>query len=202
MKDNYLNISLFPISLSILPFEKISLHIFEDRYKKLILDCLEKNKNFGIVYTKNKEMSKIGTVVEIADIHKKYDDGRYDLSVSGLERFKIIHSQKENNIWKAEIKILEESYEAVDPKYFNLVLDKYLKLILSNKLNNDIIKYMDKKISFDFTKDVILPNSLKQDFLELENEFKRINFIDIFLDSIIDKKFPNNQIDYNNELYN
>ena len=147
-------------------------------------------------------MSKIGTVVEIADIHKKYDDGRYDLSVSGLERFKIIHSKKENNIWKAEIKILEESYEAVDPKYFNLVLDKYLKLILSNKLNSDIMKYMDKKISFDFTKDVILPNSLKQDFLELENEFKRMNFIDIFLDSIIDKKFPNNQIDYNNELYN
>ena len=119
-----------------------------------------------------------------------------------MERFKIIHSKKENNIWKAEIKILEESYEAVDPKYFNLVLDKYLKLILSNKLNSDIMKYMDKKISFDFTKDVILPNSLKQDFLELENEFKRMNFIDIFLDSIIDKKFPNNQIDYNNELYN
>lgn len=202
MNSNFSHISLFPISISALPFEEINLHIFEDRYKKLISNCLENDNKFGIIYTKNKKMSNIGTIVEISNVHKKYDDGRYDISVRGRERFKIISSSKNNSLWNAEIKYLEEFYDQIDKKYFNKILDKYLKLILSNKLNNDISKYMNKKISFDFTKDVVLPNSLKQDFLELENELKRLNFIDIFLDSILDKKFPNQKNNYNEELFN
>ena len=62
---------------------------------------------------------------------------------------------------------------------------------------------MNKKISFDFTKDVILPNSLKQDFLELENEQKRMSFIDIFLDNLINKKkFPGDNGSFTSEVYN
>ncbi|MBS29846.1 MAG: hypothetical protein CMG39_01615 [Candidatus Marinimicrobia bacterium] len=203
MQENYQEIALFPINLSVLPYEKVNLHIFEDRYKKLINHSLDENKNFGIVYTKNKVMSKIGTVVKINEIYKKYDDGRFDLSVKGLERFKILKSYKEHELWKAKIRILDESYEDIDKNYFNLVLDKYLRLILSSKLNNNISQYMNKKTSFDFTKDVILPNSLKQDFLELENEQKRMNYIDIFLDSLLDKKkFPGDNGNFTNEVYN
>ena len=203
MQNNYQEIALFPINLSVLPYEKVNLHIFEDRYKKLINHTLDENKNFGIVYTKNKVMSKIGTVVNINEIYKKYDDGRFDLSVKGLERFKILKSYKEHELWNAKIRILDESYEDIDKNYFNLVLDKYLRLILSSKLNNNISQYMNKKTSFDFTKDVILPNSLQQDFLELENEQKRMNYIDIFLDSLLEKKkFPGDNGNFTNEVYN
>ena len=202
-QDKYQNIALFPINLSVLPYEKANLHIFEDRYKKLIIHSLDENKTFGIVYTKNKVMSKIGTLVKINEIYKKYDDGRFDLSIKGLERFKILESYKKNELWNAKIRILDESYEDIDKNYFNLVLDKYLRLILSSKLNDNISQYMNKKISFDFTKDVILPNSLKQDFLELENEQKRMNFIDIFLDNLLDKKkFPGDNGSFTNEVYN
>ena len=203
MQENYQDIALFPINLSVLPYEKVNLHIFEDRYKKLINHSLDENKTFGIVYTKNKVMSKIGTVVKINEIYKKYDDGRFDLSIKGLERFKILESFKKDELWNAKIRILDESYEDIDKNYFNLVLDKYLRLILSSKLNDNISQYMNKKISFDFTKDVILPNSLKQDFLELENEQKRMNFIDIFLDNLLDKKkFPGDNGSFTNEVYN
>ena len=203
IQDNQQDIALFPINLSVLPYEKVNLHIFEDRYKKLINHSLDQNKTFGIVYTKNKVMSKIGTLVEINEIYKKYDDGRFDLSVKGLERFKILKSYKEHELWNAKIRILDESYEDIDKNYFNLVLDKYLRLILSSKLNNNISQYMNKTTSFDFTKDVILPNSLKQDFLELENEQKRMNYIDIFLDSLLEKKkFPGDNGNFTNEVYN
>ena len=203
IQDNHQNIALFPINLSVLPYEKVNLHIFEDRYKKLINHSLDENKTFGIVYTKNKVMSKIGTVVKINEIYEKYDDGRFDLSIKGLERFKILKSYKQDELWNAEIRILDESYEEIDKNYFNLVLDKYLRLILSSKLNDNISQYMNKKISFDFTKDVILPNSLKQDFLELENEQKRMNYIDIFLDSLLEKKkFPGDNGSFTNEVYN
>ena len=43
---------------------------------------------------------------------------------------------------------------------------------------------MMKKVSFDFTKNILIPNNIKQEFLELEDESERIIFIDNFLDSI------------------
>ena len=203
MQNNSRNIALFPINLSVLPYEKVNLHIFEDRYKKLVNYSLNKNKTFGIVYLKNKTMSSVGTTVKINEIFKKYDDGRFDLSIIGIERFKILKSFKEDELWNAKIEILDESYEDIDKNYFNLVLDKYLKFILLYKLNDNISQYMNKKISFDFTKDVIMPNPFKQDFLELENEQKRMNFIDIFLDNLIDqKKYPGDNSNPIDDLYN
>ncbi len=203
MQNNSRNIALFPINLSVLPYEKVNLHIFEDRYKKLVNYSLNKNKTFGIVYLKNKTMSSVGTTVKINEIFKKYDDGRFDLSIIGIERFKILKSFKEDELWNAKIEILDESYEDIDKNYFNLVLDKYLKFILLYKLNDNISQYMNKKISFDFTKDVIMPNPFKQDFLELENEQKRMNFIDIFLDNLIDqKKYPSDNSNPIDDVYN
>ena len=203
MQNNSRNIALFPINLSVLPYEKVNLHIFEDRYKKLVNYSLNKNKTFGIVYLKNKTMSSVGTTVKVNEIFKKYDDGRFDLSIIGIERFKILKSFKEDELWNAKIEILDESYEDIDKNYFNLVLDKYLKFILLYKLNDNISQYMNKKISFDFTKDVIMPNPFKQDFLELENEQKRMNFIDIFLDNLIDqKKYPGDNSNPIDDVYN
>ncbi|MBC7420574.1 MAG: LON peptidase substrate-binding domain-containing protein [Bdellovibrio sp.] len=45
-------ISLFPIPGSVsLPFDKISLHVFEPRYRKMILDSIESKRRVGIAHT-------------------------------------------------------------------------------------------------------------------------------------------------------
>jgi Lon protease-like protein len=41
---------LFPLGLVALPGEMIPLHIFEDRYKTMMNECLEEEKEFGIVW--------------------------------------------------------------------------------------------------------------------------------------------------------
>ena len=51
-------------------------------------------------------------------------------------------------------------------------------------IKHDIQNEMKKKVSFDFTKNILIPNNIKQEFLELEDESDRIIFIDNFLDSI------------------
>ena len=46
---------LFPLQLVVFPNEKVNLHIFEPRYKKLIRRCDENSENFGIIpYIKGK----------------------------------------------------------------------------------------------------------------------------------------------------
>ncbi len=185
MSNNILKINLFPINISILPDELVPLHIFEDRYKKMVSNCLENNQEFGIVYKENNEIKNIGCSVFIKKVYQKYDDGKYDILVQGTKRFQIKSLSKKDDILIGEIKFFNEFYNKVNSTKFNKVLDKYLKLLLTFNIKHDIESEMDKKTSFDFTRNILIPNNIKQDFLELENESDRIDFIDIFLDSVI-----------------
>ncbi len=185
MNNNILKINLFPINISILPDELVPLHIFEDRYKKMVSNCLENNQEFGIIYKENNEIKNIGCSVFIKKVYQKYDDGKYDILVQGKKRFQIKSLSKKDDILIGEIKFFNEFYNKVNSTKFNKVLDKYLKLLLTFDIKHDIASEMDKKTSFDFTRNILIPNNIKQEFLELENESDRIDFIDIFLDSVI-----------------
>ena len=55
------------------------LHIFEERYKTMVNECLEKNEPFGIVYFDGKKIHRIGCSAHITEILKQYDDGRMDI---------------------------------------------------------------------------------------------------------------------------
>ena len=41
---------LFPLGLVALPYEYVPLHIFEERYRTMIGECLERSREFGIVW--------------------------------------------------------------------------------------------------------------------------------------------------------
>jgi len=42
-------LGLFPLPIVLLPTERVPLHIFEDRYKELIGECLAREGEFGLV---------------------------------------------------------------------------------------------------------------------------------------------------------
>ena len=84
-----MKLKLFPLNLVALPYKIIPLHIFEERYKKMINYCLNSKKDFGIIYQNKESQSKIGCSVSIEKIINKYSDGRMDLIVRGKRIFKI-----------------------------------------------------------------------------------------------------------------
>jgi Lon protease-like protein len=59
-------IPLFPLNLVVFPNSRYPLHIFEERYKKMINDCLTDETGFGIVAPSGKELSKIGSYAVIS----------------------------------------------------------------------------------------------------------------------------------------
>ena len=187
MSDSVVTIPLFPINISILPDELVPLHIFEERYKKMVSQALKDNTQFGIIYRQDKKIKNIGCSVLIDRVYKKYRDGKYDILVKGRQRFKIISLFKEDDLYVAEVKFLNELYNDVEKDFFSKVLDKYLRLLLVFNIDHDIQNEMNKKTSFDFTRNILIPNNIKQEFLELENESKRMHYIDNFLDSLISK---------------
>ena len=177
-------IPLFPLNLVALPKEKIPLHIFEEKYKNMISDCISNKKPFGIIQIKDKKMANIGCSMNVYKVLKKYNNGEYDIICKGVERFKINKIDKQNDLWYAEVSFFNEDYKSINKEFFDQILDKYLKILISSNAKINIQNEVDKKNSFDFTKNVILPRQIKQIFLNLNNEKERLEFINQFLDSI------------------
>ena len=80
-------IPVFPLGLVLLPGMALPLHIFEERYKIMINESLERNEPFGIVYFDGEKIYKVGCTARIVEILKQYDDGRMDIMVLGVRRF-------------------------------------------------------------------------------------------------------------------
>jgi len=81
-------IPMFPLKMVAFPGEKVNLHIFEPRYLQLISDVLEDEHIFGIPVFIDR-MGDYGTMVQLSEIIKRYDDGRMDISAVGQSVFKI-----------------------------------------------------------------------------------------------------------------
>src|SRR5277367_892168 len=99
---------LFPLDLVLLPGNPLPLHIFEPRYKEMIGECLEQNRPFGVVRTKEGSIAEIGCTAEILTVTKKYDDGRMDIVTQGRERFEIMHVNQERAFLQAEVVFLQD----------------------------------------------------------------------------------------------
>ena len=99
-------IPLFPLGLVLLPQMPLPLHIFEERYKLMIGECLEKKKEFGIVYFNGTDIQAIGCTASIQKVLKRYDDGRLDILTQGENRFEIKEMTTTNRIWRRPLAFL------------------------------------------------------------------------------------------------
>lgn len=81
---------LFPLKIVVFPGELLNLHIFEPRYKQLILDCEKQNITFGIAAFIENKLVEIGTEMRLVKIEKRYDNGEMDVMTEGIGLFKIV----------------------------------------------------------------------------------------------------------------
>jgi Lon protease-like protein len=82
-------IPLFPLGLVLLPQMPLPLHIFEERYKLMIGECLARDTAFGIVFFNGSDIQAIGCTASILKVLKRHRDGRLDILTHGVERFEI-----------------------------------------------------------------------------------------------------------------
>lgn len=88
-------IPIFPLEIVVFPGEQFNLHIFEPRYKQLILECVKANKPFGIPAVINNKLTEFGTLIFVKEIVKTYDNGEMDISTEGDKVFRILEVIKE-----------------------------------------------------------------------------------------------------------
>lgn len=83
-------IPIFPLGIVVYPGEQLNLHIFEPRYKQLINECFETKKSFGIPAVVNDKINEMGTLVQVKEISKTYEDGKMDIKTEGLQVFRML----------------------------------------------------------------------------------------------------------------
>jgi Lon protease-like protein len=91
------DLPLFPLHTVLFPGTPLHLHIFEERYKRMVSLCLENQTPFGVVLIRRgsealgplAEPYPIGCTAQIVQT-QRLEEGRMNIEAVGVERFKIV----------------------------------------------------------------------------------------------------------------
>ena len=88
-------IPLFPLNTVLFPGQVLPLHIFEERYRRMIGQCIEKSWPFGVTLIQEGEEVggpakpfEVGTTARVTQV-ERLDDGRLNIISVGEMRFRI-----------------------------------------------------------------------------------------------------------------
>ena len=106
-------LGLFPLPIVLLPTELVPLHIFEERYKELIGECLADEREFGLVFADDDGVREIGTLAAVVEVlPPEFEDGRMNIVVEGRERFRLVRLTEGRSFQTAEITPVEDTEDA------------------------------------------------------------------------------------------
>jgi len=176
-------IPIFPLSLVVYPGEKLNLHIFEPRYKQLITDCTTNKKPFGIPSVIKDNVKEMGTLVEIKEISKTYEDGRMDIKTEGIAVFKILEIIKElpDKLYSGAIVNYPPDIPKKSPAKMKMILQSIRSLYERLGVTKDFGKPDDELNSFDIAHHTGLFIEDEYHLLELSQELQREEFIKRYL---------------------
>ena len=102
-------IPLFPLGVIVLPDMSLPLHIFEERYKLMISECIAKDKPFGIALFDGQNLHTVGCMARVTKVTKRYEDGRMDIMTRGEKRFIIQKVITEKPYMEAYVNFFEDA---------------------------------------------------------------------------------------------
>ncbi|MFT3682622.1 MAG: LON peptidase substrate-binding domain-containing protein [Ferruginibacter sp.] len=172
-------IPIFPLNIVVYPGEELNLHIFEPRYKELINDCISSKKMFGIPCVLKDRVNETGTLVEINEVVKVYDDGRMDIKTKGNKIFRVLEVIKEvpDKLYSGAI----VNYPHNDHKTNSAAMQHVLKAIreLHNllKISKDFKKPDEELCSYDMAHHAGLSLEEEYELLQLMHELQRLEYL-------------------------
>ncbi len=184
-----MTIGLFPLNLVVFPHTRIPLHIFEPRYKALMHECLERGLNFGINLIEDGHMHPVGCSVRIVDVTQRYPDGRIDVIVEGVERFRLLElKNNEHPFAVGEVEILHDEEQPADPALLRSVLESYNTIVaLVYGQSGPTIAHgeLGPRPSFEMAPKSGLSLEQKQELLEAPSEQARLELLHEHLQELL-----------------
>jgi Lon protease-like protein len=181
---------LFPLGIVALPSESVPLHVFEDRYRRMIEHCLgagddEPEREFGIVWLSEEELKPIGCACEVEQVLERLPDGRLNIVARGTRPFKLIERQDDLPYPAGVVEFLSEQDEDPDVDAASTARELYQELVeqaTDQRLGDSDLHAMD---AYEMAATVEFGSDAKQELLELRSENARLRLLALLLRAAI-----------------
>jgi Lon protease-like protein len=177
---------LFPLGLVLIPHELVPLHIFEERYKLMIGECIEHEREFGIVWLSDDGLKEIGCSAQISRVIERFEDGRLNVLVEGTTPFRLLRRIEDLPYPAGDVELLADddagaaetsAAEAARERYADLVAE-----VTDERPEPDALARLDA-YGMAATLDVAL--EAKQMLLELRSESSRLEQLEgLFVEAL------------------
>jgi Lon protease-like protein len=194
-------LAVFPLPLVLLPHESLPLHIFEPRYRQMLLDIEDEQNLFGITLYEPKddfsEAPEIGSTGCVAEVRESQmlEDGRSKIETSGLIRYRLLEYVDIGKPYlTAEVEFFEDIEEdetallgAADEVFtlFERIAKAAFDLSGNRGKFPEIQRSDPERLSFIVTAAFNLENKLKYDMLEMDSTLERLKRLNVILKSAV-----------------
>jgi Lon protease-like protein len=169
---------LFPLGLVLLPQELVPLHIFEERYKLMIAQCLETGTEFGIVWLSDDGLRDIGCTARIERVIETFDDGRMNVLVAGDKPFRLLRRIDDMPFPAGDIELLPDFDPDGDPQLVEQARARYAELIETATEEKPDLEEIAGLDAYGMAATVEHPPEAKQALLELRAENDRLRMVE------------------------
>ncbi|MCY3823014.1 MAG: LON peptidase substrate-binding domain-containing protein [Nitrospinae bacterium] len=172
---------LFPLQVVLLPGQRLPLHIFEERYKIMIGECIEDDAPFGVVLVGKNGIHKIGCVARVTQVLEKFPDGRMNILTLGEQRFEVFRIYDNRPYFEGEVSDFHDE-EGDDPTELCRMVWNALEKSESAPLNlpGELLEN-PFQLSFAVAEVLRLPLREKQSFLGSRSIIWRLKRLLAFL---------------------
>ncbi len=188
--DDLTELPLFPLNLVLFPGARLPLHIFEERYKAMIGDCIDRDAPFGVALIKEgpevggpAEPHRVGTSARISQV-QRLEEGRLNLLALGGQRFDLVEIVQEVPHMVGLVAYKSESLGDLPGGLASEVAGQYGQFLghistLAGSWNAPVQVPEDPlTLSFEaaatLTGSVELPQGIRQEILEVETGAERL----------------------------
>jgi Lon protease-like protein len=181
---------LFPLGMVALPTESVPLHVFEDRYRHMVEQCLQAEpgspqREFGIVWLSDEELKEVGCACEIERVLQRMDDGRLNIVARGTRPFRLLERQDDLPYPAGVVEFLREHDEPIDELAAASARELYQDLVeqaTDRQLGEDELALMG---AYQMAATVEFDKDAKQELLELRSESARLRLLAMLLRAAI-----------------
>ena len=177
MGDRFESFPIFPLPLVLLPTELAPLHIFEERYKRMINLCLEESTEFGIVWLGDDGLAEIGCTAQITELIDRMDDGRMNILVRGGRPFRLLRRVDDLAYPAGDIEVLEDDADASEShaEAARSVYAEVVEKATDQRPEDEDLAGMD---AYGMAATIELEPALKQRLLDSRSEDERLDIVE------------------------
>jgi Lon protease-like protein len=169
---------IFELPLALLPGEQLPLHIFEERYKRMIGRSVDEGEPFGIVLRDDDGARSVGCTARVEEVLERFDDGRMNVVVSGQEPFKVLDRFEAPEYPAGEVELIDEvDGPPIDEDSASAARDAFAELAERATGERPEPEELDGASAYAIAARIELPADTKQKLLELRDEDERMELL-------------------------